>query len=583
MGKRMSLFVPSIVAWTLIILPTSLAIENASKIEVRLDVKIPMRDSVELSANIFLPEVAGKFPTILVRTPYGKGDEKHKDGLYFANHGYVFVIQDCRGTGNSRGRWEPYLNERVDGLDTHQWILKQPWSNGSIGTTGGSFVGFTQWAPSPNAGEYLKAMFTEMPLVDPYWDGTYVNGAFLIDGNMDWATWMSLQPGEKDTTRNWNRDDWIRAYRTLPLCEWDRAIGRKIQFLRDWVAHPHYDDYWAARGVYNRWKDISVPIIAVSGWYDFFAKSILDHVNAVKAMSSSPHARNHQHVLMGPWVHGVSKTGKVGELDFGKESLVDFRNIRIKWFDHWLKGKDTGTEEWPPFRIFVMGQNKWRDEQEWPLKRTRYVPYYLHSSGSANTVKGDGRLGIGKPSSEPFDIYVYDPNNPVIAPGYDVAAWTPGPRDQTQSEQRRDVLVFTSDELKAELEVTGPIKVILYAASSAEDTDWTGKLIDVHPDDRAFNLCDGIMRARYRESLGKPMLIQPMKIYRYEIDLGVTSNVFQPGHKIRVEISSSNFPRFDRNLNTGEPFGTGTTWKKAEQAVYHDGDHPSHILLPVIP
>jgi hypothetical protein len=288
---------------------------------------------------------------------------------------------------------------------------------------------------------------------------------------------------------------------------------------------------------------------------------------------------------MGPWIHGASKDGKVGELDFGKDSVVDFNALQAKWFDHWLKGAPTGVEAWPPFRIFVMGRNQWRDEKDWPLARTQFTPYYFHSDGSANSLHGDGRLSTSpETAGKPFDRFVYDPSDPVpTLGGCNLGKCPVGPHDQTRAEERRDVLVFTSDALTSELEVTGPVKVILYAASSAADTDWTAKLVDVHPDGRPFNLCDGIVRARYHDATAKPTLIEPGKVYRYEIDLWVTSNVFLPGHKVRVEISSSNFPRFDRNPSTGHPFGADAELTKATQTMYHDAQRASHILLPQIP
>jgi len=560
------------------------ATENTFEVDVRTDVKIPMRDGILLSAHIFLPKAEGKFPVILVRSPYGKGDEKNGNGLFYASCGYVFISQDCRGKGASQGQWEPFANEDADGRDTQKWILNQPWCNGKIGTSGGSYVGFTQWMPAPNAGEHLKAIFSVVPLIDSYGDAAYIGGAYSLALMMGWGSMVSYGPGEAVTILGWGGDDWSKAYRTLPLCEWDRAIGRKVQYLRDWIAHPHFDDYWAKRGVRNRWQDITVPIFVVGGWYDIFAKSVFEHINAVKAKSRSLKARNNQHVLMGPWGHGISQSGKVGDLDFGKDSVIKLGEIQKKWFDYWLKGNETDGYKWAPFRIFVMGRNQWRDEQEWPLERTRFTPYYFHSRGSANTLKGDGQLNPVKPGNESVDRFVYDPNNPVpTLGGCNLVGCPAGPRDQRRAENRDDVLVFTSEKLKTDLEVTGPVKVILYAASSASDTDWTAKLVDVHPDGRPINLCDGIMRARYRESPGNPTLIQPGKIYRYEIDLWVTSNVFLAGHKIRVEISSSNFPRFDRNLNTGADFGKSAEIIKANQTIYHDVEHPSHILLPVIP
>ncbi len=563
---------------------TILAAQEAFEVDVRTEVKIPMRDGVELAANIFLPKAEGKYPVILIRSPYGKGNEKHGDGLFYAGRGYVVVSQDCRGKGSSQGVWEPFANERNDGIDTQQWLIKQHWCNGSVGTAGGSYVGFTQWITAPNAGDHLKAMFPIVPLVDTYSDGVYIDGALNLALMMGWGTAVGLSPLEMLAMSTWKEKDWDEAFKTLPLNEWDRAVGKKIQYLRDWVSHPHYDDYWAARGIRNQWQDVTVPSCSVGGWYDIFARSVFEHVTAVRAKSRSPEIRRSTHLIMGPWEHGVSENGDVGDLNFGAESVIDLREIQTKWFDYWLKDDKTGADTWPAFRIFVMGRNEWRDEEQWPLDRTKYTPYYFYSKGSANTAEGDGALSRAKPSGEPTDEYVYDPNDPVpTAGGCNLVGCPAGPRDQSEVEKRKDVLVFTSEELKTELEVTGPIKVILYASSTAKDTDFTAKLVDVHPDGRPFNLCDGIARASYRDSKSEPSLIEPGKVYRYEIDLWVTSNAFLPGHKIRVEISSSNFPRFDRNLNTGEPFGTGTKFIKATQTIYHDKERPSHVLLPVIP
>ncbi|HCO96643.1 MAG TPA: hypothetical protein DIU00_22345, partial [Phycisphaerales bacterium] len=494
---------------------TILAAQEAFEVDVRTEVKIPMRDGVELSANIFLPKAEGKFPVILIRSPYGKGNEKNGDGLFYAGRGYVVVSQDCRGKGSSQGQWEPFANERNDGADTQQWLLKQPWCNGSIGTTGGSYVGFTQWISAPNAGDHLKAMFPLVPLVDTYGDGVYIDGTLNLALMMGWGSVVAMRPGEMVAMFTWKEEDWNKAFRTLPLNEWDRALGRKVQYLRDWVAHPHFDDYWAARGVRNQWQDITIPICAVGGWYDIFSRSVIEHINAVRSKSRSLDARKHQHLVMGPWGHGISQDGKVGDLNFGKESVINLRQLQTKWFDYWLKGDKTGADTWPAFRIFVMGRNQWRDEQQWPLERTEYTPYYFHSEGFANTAAGDGKLTTVKPGRQPGDEFVYDPNDPVpTAGGCNLVGCPAGPRDQSEVEKRNDVLVFTSEALKTEMEVTGPVKVILYAASTAKDTDFTAKLLDVHPDGRPFNLCDGIARASCRDSIVEPSLIQPGRIYR---------------------------------------------------------------------
>jgi putative CocE/NonD family hydrolase len=518
----------------------------------------------------------------LTRTPYGKGTTQGGGGHFLAARGYVIVRQDCRGRGASGGAWVPFVNEARDGDDTRRWILAQSWSNGSLGTFGGSYVGFTQWVSAPGAGDSLKAMFPVVPLVEPYEDVAYVGGAFQLSLMLGWGTGVS---GNLSVLR-WSNDDWAKAFRTLPLQTWDTAIGGRVQYLRDWVAHPQFDDYWKKGGICGRLSEISVPIYAAGGWYDLFAKSVLEHVNAVRKTSRSKLARDNQHVLMGPWTHGPSRNGKVGDLDFGKDSVVDFNELQVKWFDHWLKGAATGVEAWPPLRIFVMGRNRWRDEKEWPLARTHYTPYYFHSDGSANSARGDGRLSASsaETAGKPCDRFVYDPADPVpTLGGCNLFGCPQGPRDQAKAEERRDVLVFSSDALTRELEATGPVKVVLHAASSARDTDWTAKLLDVHPDGRAFDLCDGIVRARYRDAAARPTLIEPGKVYRYEIDLWVTSNVFLPGHKVRVEISSSNFPRFDRNPNTGHPFGADAELATATQTVYHDAQRASYVLLPLVP
>ncbi|MHC4440090.1 MAG: CocE/NonD family hydrolase, partial [Planctomycetota bacterium] len=298
---------------------TILAAKEASGVEVRTEVKIPMRDGIELAANIFLPVAEGKYPVILIRSPYGKGNEKHGDGLFYAKRGYVVVSQDCRGKGTSQGVWEPFANERNDGRDTQQWLLKQPWCNGSIGTAGGSYVGFTQWITAPNAGDHLKAMFPLVPLIDTYGDGVYIDGTLNLALMMGWGTAVGLGPVELFAMSSWKDKDWDKAFKTLPLNQWDRAVGSKIQYLQDWVAHPHYDEYWAARGVRNQWQDITVPSCSVGGWYAIFSRSVIEPVNAVRAKSRSLEARKHQHLIMGPWAHGISEEGDVGDLNFGKE------------------------------------------------------------------------------------------------------------------------------------------------------------------------------------------------------------------------------------------------------------------------
>ena len=576
--KRVAIFLSAV----LIFLAGGI-VAQTYEVEVREDVKVPMQDGVSLSTNVFVPKAEGPFPVILMRTPYGKGDAKMGDGLFYAKEGYVFVSQDCRSRGQSEGKWDPFVHEAADGTDTHKWILEQTWCNGKLGTMGGSYVGYTQWVPAPEAGDYLKGMSTIVPLVDPYGDVAYPGGAYNLALMMGWGAMMSDGGGEEVTIDEWDEDEWLEAYKTLPLKEWDKAIGHEVTYLRDWVAHTTFDEYWRAR-TSEKLDEIRAPILIVGGWYDIFAKSNLEHANTVRNSSNNDGAGRNVYTVIGPWTHGISSDGKVGELDFTKEATANLREMNSDWFGQWLKGEENSVDDWPAFRIFVMGVNKWRNERQWPLERTEYRPYYFHSNGSANTLEGDGRLSTIKPEDEPVDKFVYNPKDPVpTLGGCNLMHCPAGPYDQTEAELRKDVLIYTSDTLEEDLEVTGSVKVVLYAASDSKDTDWTGKLVDVHPDGKAYNLCDGIVRARFRESMENPSLIKAGKVYRYEIDLWVTSNVFLAGHKIRVEISSSNFPRFDRNPNTGSRFGSDKKLRKAKQTIYHDTEHPSHILLPIIP
>ncbi len=537
------------------------------------NVPIPMRDGVNLSANIFRPKAEGTYPVIVTRTPYGKGDAKHGDGRFLASNGYIFVVQDCRGRGDSDGKWYPGINERKDGYDTHQWIIEKPWCNGSIGTLGGSYVGYTQWITAPDAGDYLKAMYTGVPLFDWYKDAAYIGGACNLAQMMDWGTFMAIcQNGQIDNRENMEGHE---AIRHLPLSTWDEMIGFKVDYLRDWIAHPEFDSYWQQYRMIDKLDKVKAPNITISGWYDIFVSQAFEYIGRLKKESTAP-----QYMVVGPWPHGVTR--KVGEIDFGKDAQLNSRNLQKNWFDSWLKGKDTDIDKWPPLRIFVMGTNKWRNEYEWPLARTKFTPYFFHSTKGANSVNGDGTLSTFAPGDEPADKFVYDPANPVPTKGGCNLTIPAGPFDQTEIEKRSDVLVFTSDVLSENLEVTGPVKSVLYAASSAKDTDFTAKLVDVYPDGKAMNICDGIIRARYRNG-GKAELIEADKTYRYEINLWPTSNTFLKGHRLRVEISSSNFPRFDRNPNTGHKFGANAELVKANQKVYHNKLYPSHILLPVIP
>jgi hypothetical protein len=551
-------------------------------VEVKKNVAITMRDGVKLYANIYKPKVEGahthKFPVILIRLPYGKDEyycQMPAVGKYWAKKGYVCVVQDVRGKWSSEGKWDPFVNEANDGYDTLNWIAKQPWCDGNIGMTGESYFGYTQWAVAPLNHPNLKCIVPGTTATDIYGVWIYNNNAFCIQTLGEWAYSMNAK----------KYTNYLRLNSPhLPLITVDDEAGITCNYYKDWIKHPSRDSYWEHINVNEKYDQIKIPILHLGGWYDVFLKGTIDDWLGVKQNSESAVARKNQWLLIGPIDHEwtTEYTHKIGKMNIGEKGLE--YDILQQFFDYWLKGIDNGFSKTPRVKIFVTGDNKWRYENEWPLARTKYTKYYFHSNGSANTLNGDGALDTNKPKDEPSDSYVYDPNDPITV-SLETYLWELAKylKDRTSVEKRVDVLVYTTSELEEDLEITGPITVTLYAASSARDTDFTATLVDVFPTGYVHMIQEGIVRARYRNSDREASLIEPNKMYGYTIDLWATSHVVKKGHKIRVDISSSNFNRYDRNPNTGNEFGTDTETVKATQTVYHDTKHPSHITLPIIP
>jgi hypothetical protein len=354
-------------------------------------------------------------------------------------------------------------------------------------------------------------------------------------------------------------------------------------YYLDWLAHPRYDDYWKQWSIEEQFSKIMVPGFHVAAWYDLFQDGSLKNYLGIKTQGGSEAARNNQRLLVIAGGH-AGLTPKIGDLDFGQESVPDIPALTLRWYDYLLKGIENGLSREKPVKIFVMGKNAWREEEDWPLARAQSTRYYLRSAGKANTLSGDGTLSTSPPASEAPDKYVYDPADPVPTRGGPVPLHGPaGPVDQRPTESREDVLVYTTPAFQKDTEVTGPVSLELYVSSSAVDTDFTGKLIDVWPNGNAESLLDGILRARYRNSMEKAEFMNPGEVYKLTINLWSTSNVFLAGHKLRLEVSSSNFPRFDRNLNTGEDPESGTRMVKATNLIYHDRDHASAVVIPIVP
>jgi putative CocE/NonD family hydrolase len=550
-----------------------------TRVKVKKNVAVPMRDGIKLYANIYKPDVNGRFPIILIRLPYGKNEPycvMPAYGKYFARKGYACVVQDVRGKYASQGKFEPFINEAADGYDTLDWIASQPWCDGNIGMTGESYYGYTQWAVACLNHPNLKCIAPGVMTTDLSGQARYNSGAFSLQTAGTWAYEMNARK-----VNNPLRLD----YWHLPLISMDDDAGVRCDYYKDWIRHPSRDAYWEPINVCQKYNQVKIPVYHWGGWYDVYISGTINGWHGVKENSDSTEARKNQWLLIAPTDHELTpaETHRIGRIDVGKEAWTYDRLQRF--FDYWLKGADNGFDRTPRVEIFTIGDNKWRYEEEWPPARVKYTRYYFHSGGGANTLHGDGLLNTREPGDESTDSYVYDPNNPIkISLGHkELWSLAQTLKDRASVEQRADVLVYTTPNLEKELEITGPITVTLFAASSARDTDFTAALVDVFPDGYIHMIQEGIVRARYRNSDSEASLIEPDKIYEYTIDLWATSYVVKREHRIRVEISSSNFNRWDRNPNTGNEFGMDAETIKATQTIYHDSHHPSYITLPIIP
>ena len=550
-------------------------------VKAEFGVKQVMRDGTRLSSDIYRPDSHGRFPVIVTRTPYTTLEGFMKlfsdEGKFFAKHGYVFVIQDCRGKNDSEGWFHPFHDDAEDGYDTLAWCARQEWSNGSLGTFGASYQAWNQWATAALSPPWLRAMVCVVALPDPVLNVPFQNGALVL-----WmAQWMAMVEGKRNTTPSIYEAD--KLYWHLPLRTMDNAFGWSSKFWREWVEHPSADQYWKKTFYQDKFDRIGVPVLHVSGWYD--DDIIGTHLNYLGMVNGArtKSARKNQKLVIGPWQHLVNSARKIGEIDFGDSALIDLQGLELRWFDRWLKGAINGVDREPPVDIFVLGRNAWRKEKAWPPSDVTPRVYYLYSKGRANTAFGDGRLVQVLPRGEiPSDSYAYDPANPCtnIYDSSHVAA--EGPYDQRPIERREDVLVYSTEELGREVEVTGPIKVNLFASTSATDTDFWAQLVDVFPNGYSMHLTEGVIRGRYRKTLERAELLRPGQVYEFDIDLWVTSNLFLKGHRIRLDVSSSSFPKYDRNPNTGDAFGQNARLKVAEQKIFHDEEHPSSIALPTM-
>jgi uncharacterized protein len=568
--------------------------QSASDIVIERNVAMKTRDGVTLKADVYRPAGDGTFPVLVERTPYNKdggGDFSRKA----VARGFMVVIQDVRGRYTSEGEWYTFKHEMNDGYDTVEWAAALPHSNGKVGVFGGSYVGATTMLAAISHPPHLAGVCAIVTASNYHENWTYQGGAFEQWFDQSWTAGLA-----QDTLNRTIRDDTNATIgdHTLPLTEFPvfnmKPISGGLQLTKelapyylDWLAHPTYDSYWKQWAIDENYQNVQVPALTIAAWYDLFQGGSLRNYVGLKAHAGNEAARNGQQLVVA--IGGHSGWGqKVGDVDFGPTAPFNEDEIVLDWFDHLFLNKQNQFASGKAVKIFVMGRNQWREESEWPLARAVETRYYLESQGKANSAAGDGSLETKIVAKESTDAFVYDPANPVPTVGgplcCDSQHLTPGPQDQKAVEARKDVLVYTTPPLDQDVEVTGAVTLDLFARSSAVDTDFTGKLVDVWPNGFAQNLTEGILRASFRESTkGQPTPITPGKVYEYKVDLWSTSNVFLKGHRIRVEVSSSNFPRFDRNLNNGQSGAQSAEFVKATNTILLGGEHASALILPVVP
>jgi uncharacterized protein len=541
------------------------------------NVRMAMRDGTQLSADVYRPDWATSGPVVLTRTCYTKiqstpGGHAEKAAFWTA-HGYIYVVQDVRGRGDSEGSFYPLVHELEDGSDTLDWIASQPWSDGRVVMVGGSYRGWTQVYAAASGNHHLKALVPVTTPPDPDRLFPLSRGMILPAA----ASWMAAMDGH--IVQDLNDQDVRRAFEHRPIAECDRAFGRRLSPWREWVRSAVRGEYWDKQAYQDRLMETHQPMLHVTGWYDDCLTGALENFAALSKRKFAGQA-SAQRLLVGPWNHLTIGQRKVGDIDYGPAAQINLDQLQHEWFHACLNGQAVHSA---PVQLFVMGRNAWLTEEQWPVARTQYVHLYLHSGGRANTRNGDGSLSMSVPQAETPDHFRHNPDDPVHYTETLTWAQVGGADDSSRVELREDVLVYTCPEITQSLLICGHMHLRLFAASSARDTDWMVKVVDVHPDGRAIRLNDGAVRARFRRGHHGEEFVPPGTVEKYEIDCGATCIELAPGHRLRIEIASSAFGKYDVNLGGGGPVGRETEAVIAEQTIYHDAAHPSHLLLPVLP
>lgn len=539
------------------------------KLTRRFNLRVPLRDGITLAADLVLPEELPA-PAVVARSPYGRGGEmatRRADA--FAKAGYCACWVDVRGRGDSEGAFDPYRNDGLDGVDVIAWAAAQEWCDGAVATWGGSYSGRIQWLTALHEPPELRAMIVLVPPSDPFVENpTGVPGPMHIH-------WFRMTDGR--AMQYTDAVDWMNVYRHRPLIELDEAAGFRSELWREQCRHQMLDDWWEPVRYQHRIGEIDVPVLHISGWYD--DEEIGTPANFAALLAAG---RGGQRLLMGPWGHQVNAGTRLGELDFGPDSVIDLDAAMTGFLDEMVRGRPRA-EPAPPARIFLMGANEWLDLAGWPAPGSTEMEWHLDSDGHANSSYGDGRLSASPAATQsPADAWVHDPERPVPFVTPASSAQIGGPDDYAGVETRGDVLVYTSEPLTEPLDVVGPVRLVAFVATSAADTDITAKLIDLHPNGFAQRLCDGLTRLRYRAGHERAQAVQPETVYEVEVAMWDTAQRFLPGHSVRLEVASSAHPKFATNLGTGGDESEAAHPVVAHNRLYHDAERPSRLLLTVL-
>jgi len=552
-------------------------------VKVRLDLGCPASDGVRLSTDVYLPEGEGPWPCVLVRTPYSNNDPVKKIplGREFAANGYAVAIQDVRGRYDSAGEWEPFFHEADDGLAAQAWLAGQGFCNGQIALLGRSYEGFCVWMGAFGHHPAVKAIVPIVALPDPVINVPWWNGSPC----WQMIVWALFVHGR--TNQDVEQYDWESLYNFRPLNRLDERLGFESRMWRDWMAHPTKDDYWQRACYMHRMDELDLPALHICGWYDDDGASTYNNYPNARRLAAS---NAEQYVLIGPWPHATNTKSIIQGVDFGPEEIIDINGFILDWLDRQIGGRPESWGDRPRARIFLMGSNDWHDMEDWPPPDTAECPFHLWSGGQANSLFGNGVMMADGPSGPdalpefdaPFDEYIYDPDDPTPYL-YDAGTLQiGGPFDARPVQRRDDVLCYTTEPLDDDLVVCGRVFADLWVSSSAADTEFCALLCDVHPNGLARQLCDGNLRLAFRDSLERADPVPPGEIVRVRIDLWATGIRVPAGHRLRLQIASAAVPKFAAHTNTLEPPGSATGAVVSTNRVYHDAEHVSRLLLPVV-